>query len=304
MKQFILILCVAFCFNATAQLPSVTLDSMVIVASAGEFDEDDFMKKVVADTSFYKAFKNLRFFPHKTKGRLLVYNRKDGEKGFSTTAATQKKKGNRMWVEIDEEKTNGKIKNRKGEYKYLTAEMYDEVFFPKDTAEVSNVIGDSFKQEKQGGGKIERHKSEMMIMMFNPGTDVKGIPMIGKKMSIFDKDMIKYYDYKIWLYDYKDSIPCYAFTVKAKPEWRTNATVIKELTSYFDQETMQVLKREYHLEYKSMILEFNIKMDVENENRNGETIAKKVYYEGFWDLPAKKAENIVFALSFSDYDLR
>ena len=68
------------------------------------------------------------------------------------------------------------------------------------------------------------------------------------------------------------------------------------MKSYFDKETMNVLKREYQLKYKSVILDFDITMDVRNIMLAGRLLPKYVRYDGQWDIPFKKAEVIKFTI--------
>ncbi len=122
-------------------------------------------------------------------------------------------------------------------------------------------------------------------------------------MAIFEDDMVPYYDYFIWAADYTDSIPCWVFTAKQKEGIKDNKTVIKDLTSWFDQENMAVMMREYTIRHNSIILDFDIHIKVTNMYMDGQLVPKRIEYSGMWDIPFKKAEVIDFWLSLSNWEV-
>ncbi len=281
---------------------AVQLDSVIIVASKDSFEVADFVDRVRHDTSFYKAFKNLRYYPHQSEGSLVVYNKHEQEKGMLWRKAQQHRAGNKMWVVVAEEKTNGKIYGKKGRYKYYTAELFDQVFYPKDTAVVSTNIGQTFKQQVDKSSKAEKHKSELKVMMFNPGSKVSGVPVVGKKMAIFDDVMARYYHYYIWSGSY-NARDCYVFGCEAKPEYSADKTVIKSLVSYFDIATMEVLYREYKMAYSSLLFEFDVTIKVEMKKVDGVLVPSFISYNGFWDVPMRKIEMVNFVLENTAFEI-
>lgn len=281
---------------------NVLLDDFVVAASNDGFNVEDFIKQVRTDTTYYKAFQNLRYYGHKSIGNVEVYNRKSKEKGTMDRLGSHHLNNGWHWVVIEEEQTTGKIKNKKGEYRYYTVEMFDNAFYPSDSLRANNSVGD-YRKPMTYDSKKQKHKNDIKIMMFNPGAEISDIPIVGKKMAIFDDHMVPYYDYKIWQYDYKGNIPCYAFTCKAKPEFAADKTVIKDLTSYFNIETMEVMKREYHMKYKSLLFEFDVKIDVDLEKIGDALVPVLITYSGFWDVSMKKPEYINFRVKCSDYQI-
>ncbi|NNC82473.1 MAG: hypothetical protein HKN79_02770 [Flavobacteriales bacterium] len=204
-------------------------------------------------------------------------------------------------VHISEEKTNGRVYKRNGEHRYLTAEMYDEVFFPSSPEPVSPRIS-RFEQLETKESKLEKYKSQLKKMMFNPGQEILSVPFIGDKMDIFSPDMTKYYDYSVYSAYGPDSLYCYVFQVDAKPEYGKNRTVIKKMTSYFEKESLQVVSREYELSNNTLFFEFDIWMKVVNELRGGHLLPRRIQYDGDWDIPFKSAEIIRFDIQCADYD--
>ena len=295
-----LIVLVRFGMAQEDVVKSVQLGEVVISAQAEGFSTAEFIENVRSDTTFYQAFLNLKYYPHRMVGEVLVFNKKEKARGQMFRVADLVNEEGFVSVNILEERTNGKIKNKNGDFKYLTAEMYDDVFFPKGKVRVSNTIQGT-EQMINTSSKFERHKSELKKFMFNPGAEISSVPLIGSKMAIFEDDMVPYYDYFIWTSNYQDSIPCWVFTAKQKDGVKDGKTVIKDLTSWFDQKTMRVMMREYTIRYNSLIMDFDITIKVTNTVEHGHLVPQRIEYDGMWDIPFKKAEVIDFWLDLSDW---
>jgi len=292
-----------FCFlislRAQDVVKVVTLEGVNISAVADDFDTEAFIEKVKSDSSFYLAFKALNFYPAKYESWLKVFKKGEEEKGHVIRSAERFRSDDLMWVEILEEDIKGKIK-KKGEYKYITAEAWDEVFFPSEKRKVNMSMAKDFEKNRKLSSS-EKHRMEVKQMMFNPGVEVEGIPFIGKKMGIFEESMHEYYVYSVYSANYKDSIECLVFEAEAKPEYREGKTVIKSLTTYFDEETFEVLQREVYLRYFSLPIDFDIYIKVENQKVNDILLPEKIFYKGFFDLPFMKKELVEFMLYEFDY---
>ena len=278
----------------------VTMDEFVVSAGLEDFDVEDFVDQVINDTTFYQAFLNLKYYPHKVNSEIQVFKTDESEKGKMYREAVQRRNlDNESWIEIQFEKTNGKIKKRNGEWKYLTAEMYDDVFFPEGKQKVSNEMTER-EQELVGGSKLEKHKAQLKKMLFNPGQEIDNVPFIGDKLAIFDAEMVPYYDYAIFTYDWNDSIPTIAFSQYVKKGMEDDV-VIRDMTSYFHKDTREVIAREYRLAYNTIFFDFDISIKVENQVVEGEIVPKRIDYDGAWDIPFKKPEIIKFYLDCYNY---
>jgi hypothetical protein len=295
------ICCNQVSFSQNEVFKAIELDEVTISAALADFKVEDFVNRVKNDTTFYKAFLNLKYFPQKFNSSIVVYNKDDAEKASMTRKSNRVVENDMMWVEIIEEKTKGKIKDKKGDFNYLTADMFDEVFFNVEKEKVSNNIA-QVNQELSRESKIEKHKSQLKKMMFNPGQEIGNVPLIGDKMAIFDDRMVPFYEYRISSQMYGD-VDCYVFTVKSKPESTNKQTVIKELISYFDKETMNVMGREYHLAHATPLFDFDIRMKIQNFILLNQLLPKLIEYSGFWDVPFKKPEVVAFNINCFDYKI-
>lgn len=282
-------------------MKAVQLKEFVISAD-DDLDVESFMTHVMTDSSFYQAFINLKYLPHRFDSGLEVMDRKGGEKGKMHRDAVQRLVDEKRVVEVREERTNGKLYKRNGDHRYLTAQMYDEVFYPKNAEPVSPQIH-KMKQEEVSGSKLEKYKSQLKKMLFNPGQEIVSVPFIGDQMDIFAEDMWEYYDYNIYSDYGPDSVYCHVFLVESKPDCRAGKTVIKRMKTYFDKESRQVLSREYRLTNDNLFFEFDIWMKVENKVQDGHLLPHRIRYDGQWDIPFKSAEIIRFDINCTDYDL-
>lgn len=293
------ILCSLFTFSQ--EVVKVVTLSEFIVESEPDLNHEDFITRVITDSSFYQAYINMRFYPHDFKSELVVFNKGEEVQGELYREATLHRFDRMAWVTIDEERTNGKLFNRKGEHKYLTAEMFDEVFFPKEkfypTTEIHNM-----EQEVVTGSRIDKYKSQLKKMLFNPGQEIAHIPLIGNKVEIFSDEMIQYYDFHIYQIEYEGR-EVYAFDISEKEGNKSNDTVIKSMISYFDKETMNVVMREYVLQNDVLVFDFDIKIQVFNQIINGIPVPKKMVYDGNWNMIFKKPETIRFQLDFMNYGI-
>lgn len=273
-----------------------------VISADNSLDVEDFMQKVLVDSSFYQAFINLKYIPHDIRSTLFVRNKGEKEKGKLDRTARQQLDNGQRKVEILTEESNGRIYKKNGYHRYLTAEMYDEVFFPTEPEDVGPDMT-RFEQLEKKGSKMDKYRSQLKKMMFNPGQEIVSVPFIGDKMDIFSEEMIGYYDFSIYSAYTPDSVYCYVFQVDAKDGIRSNKTVIKKMTSYFNKETMEVMSREYRLVNNTLLFEFDIWMKVENDRRGGKLLPRRIQYIGDWDVPFKAAEIISFDIRCRNYDL-
>jgi hypothetical protein len=134
------------------------------------------------------------------------------------------------------------------------------------------------------------------------------VPFIGDKLDVFDTTMLKYYDY-ILDSEYHGGRSCWKFSVVAKDSVDDEPadeddTVIKRMVTWFDDSTMIVVGREYRIAHASMLLDFDIRIEVDNMLMGGEPLPVRVRYDGDWDIPFKHRELVRFVLNFSDWRTR
>ena len=284
----------------------IQLAEFVVHRQAEGFDLEGFMTQVIQDTTFYHAFLNTKVHPHRVKSRLRVRNKDEKETASLYRSGHLIRDGQLAELVLDSVSETGKLRENDGDFRYLTAEMYDDVFFPKGRYTANNRIADR-TLELDRSSRFEKYKSELKKFMFNPGQEIASVPFIGDQLDIFDPAMVPFYDYKLDS-DYRNGHSCWVFTAVARDSVNgrradEDDTVIKRMVTWFDDTNMNVLAREYRLAHASMILDFDITMHVENTEVSGELVPTLVNYEGDWDIPLKKRELVRFHLEMDDWSI-
>ncbi|MFN8350441.1 MAG: hypothetical protein U0U25_03150 [Flavobacteriales bacterium] len=303
------LLCVC-CGAAKAQVDADTvvnvyqLGEVVVHGGAKGLQLEGFFRQVMEDTTFYHAFLNTKFHAHTVKSGLRVRDRKSRETAGLYREGRLVRMGEMAEMVLDSTQEFGKLRAKDGSMRFLTAEMYDDVFFPKGRWRASNRIA-TRQQEISRESRFDKYKSELKKFMFNPGQEIASVPFIGDKLDIFDSTMTSLYAFSVDD-DFRGGRPCWAFTALARDtmngrEADEDDTVIKRMVTWFDQSTMQVLAREYRIKHASILLDFDITIKVENAVVGGDLVPMDVRYEGDWDIPFKKRELVRFNLAYSDW---
>lgn len=277
----------------------VTLPDLTIRTDLVSFDSEAFIKTLRNDGSFYKAFKAMNYYASEFKGELTVY-KNNKIVGEVDRLAYRNRENQWMWVSILSEHVEGKLKYKKGSFNYKTAQAWDEVFFPQEKKEVNLSNPRLFEKSKEQT-TLEKHKTELKQLMFNPGESVDGLPLIGDKLGIFKESMQVYYDFSVYQAYLKDTIECLVFEAEVKKGIKKSKTVIKRMVTFFHPTELYVLKRELLMEYRSIPLDFIIGITVENSMIDSVLLPEYIIYDGFFDLPFVKKEQINFKLFDFDY---
>ena len=278
----------------------VTLPEVMI---RNDFNYKKLLHQIQNDTTFYKAFRNLRVLGYSSYNDIQMLDKKGKIKASLSSKTKQVRANGCRTTEVLEEKTTGDFYNNAHQYNYITADMYASLFFSrgKICGEDNIVAGHTLDASNKSG--MEKHKEQLKMLFFNPGKKIPGIPFIGNKLDLYDEQAIKYYDYKIDIVEYAGQ-NCYTFTIKPKEElgWLKNDNiVVDEMITWFDMKTLEVLARNYSLSYKAGVYDFNVSMEVVMQKFNGLTVPKLLRYKGNWDIIFKKRENALFTATLFDF---
>ncbi|RYD90505.1 MAG: hypothetical protein EOP54_23880, partial [Sphingobacteriales bacterium] len=250
---------------------------------------------VTTDTSFYKAFKDMRKFSFTAENRVFTYDKKNKINGKIFRKILHTNSGKTHKVQYLAKSDSGKVFKKNGKYELYTVEMFDYIF--------SNTYSSEFTQGASSytKGKNASYKGKLKTLIFRPGTKVKGIPFISSKTEIFGKEMREFYLYQFARGTYLDSIPVYRFKVIRKPSTAPGDVIINEMTTIFDTRTFQILGRYIDMKFNNMFAEFNVQMNIELNNFNGDLLPVKISYQGNWDVPFHKEERASFLILHKDY---
>ena len=280
---------------------SVTLSEVVIRSGT---NVPGFIDRVRADTTFYKAFRNLRVMTYTSLNDVRMLDRKGGVKASQQSRTRQTAwKGCRV-TQMLEEKHSGDFYDRSGDYRYYTAKLYDGLFFAFDTVcGQHNRVKDA-KLGLNGKSGLEKHKEQLKMLFFDPGSDIPGIPLMGDKAQIFDPGHIKLYDHHIDIRERK-GVLCYVFVVKAKPglnSFDRDRIVIDEMTTWFDYKNFEVLERTYAMSYNAGLYNFDVRMHVEMTHAGKFLVPAVIRYDGTWGVAMAKKERGIFTATIFEIE--
>lgn len=281
-------------------LDNVRLSQMIQLSEVvvrNNLDVNAFIKRVKNDTTFYKAFRNLRVLNFTSLNDIRMKDKKDKvEASLQSKTKQHISKGCRT-MEVLSETTTGDFYEKDGDYNYYTAELYASLFFTKGQVcgETNIVAGHDRKVRSKSG--IEKHKEQLKMLFFDPGKKIPGIPLMGDKTAIFDKDHIDRYDFSIDYVDYNGQ-SCYLFTIKAKSG---SGVVIDNMTTWFNSNTMEIIARNYDLSYDAGVYDFDVHMEVQMTQFGNLTVPSTLRYYGTWDVAFKKRERGVFTATLFDF---
>jgi hypothetical protein len=268
MKNFMpFFICLLLLIKANAQLKN---DSIVIVGKNtitlsevivnNKINIPAFIERIKNDTSFYKAFRNLRILNFSAINDIRINSGNGEPKATLHSKTKQLSNNNCRKMETLEEQVTGDFYDDNRNYNYYTAQMYASLFFTKDSVcgEDNIVLGREFSTENKSG--MDKHKEQLKMLFFNPGKKINGLPFMSNKTAIFDDDLADKYDMSIDM-DIYNNTNCYIFKQTVKPQNKSDV-VIDEMTTWFDDKTYNVLARNYSISYDAGVYDFNVQMEV------------------------------------------
>lgn len=286
-------------FSQDTLMPIIFLDDVVISEENNGFSIEDFVEYVKQDTTFYMAFKHLRYYTHKYNSELNIFDKNGNQKAVIKKWGTHYTRDNKAWIVNDSVYHSGRLFKKNGDNRYYTVEAFDDIFFPNDTINVSLKIS---KDKNENESKDMR---DARTIGFSVGSDDTEQNKGGasKKLAIFDISMQQYYDYIIsdTIYKNKD---CYSFIVQIKENLSSKdkkEALIRKIVSFFDKENFHIMYREYEFVYNHLLFDLDMNVAVYMDYVNKKHVPVYIYYKGFWKVVFYKAERSEFILRNEDY---
>jgi hypothetical protein len=278
----------------------VTLSEVIIRSGT---DVKGFINRVKEDTSFYKAFRNLRVLNFSSLNDIRMMDKK-GRTQATLNSRTRNQVSNGCRRTIKEaEQVTGDFYNRDSGYNYYTASLYASLFFAfEPVCGETNVVAGT-ERSLAGKSGMEKHKEQLKMLFFNPGMRIPGIPLMGNKAALFDDELSGWYDFSVDIQD-RAGRQCYVFSVKAKDKdagGDPDKVVIDEMTTWFDYKTFQVLARNYALSYSAGVYSFDVDMQVEISPYKNLMVPTVIRYNGNWKVVMKGRERGVFTATLFDF---
>jgi len=279
---------------------NVTLSEVVV---RSDFDVARFLQRVKEDTSFYKAFRNLRVLQFTSLNDVRMLDRDQRVQASLYSKTRQTRANNCRQMQVLEEKTSGDYYDRNHQPNYYTAELYSSLFFTSGTVcGENNIVAGAERNVREKKG-LEKHKEQLKMMFFNPGKKIPGIPFIGDKIDIFDPDVAKLYDFSVDI-ENLDGVDAYIFTISARKDLSSgerNDIVFDNITTWFHPKTMEIIARNYDLSYDTPVYDFRVHMQVKMTHFNGLLVPSLLVYNGNWKVAFKKRERGVFTATIFDF---
>lgn len=262
-----------------------------------------FIKRVQDDTTFYKAFRNLRVLGYTSLNDIRMMDKKGKQQASLNSRTRQHASNGCRWTEVMEELATGDMYDKKKQLNYTTAEMYAGLLFAPDTVcGETNIVKDMAFSVKDKKG-IAKHKEQLKMLFFNPGKKIPGIPFIGGKIALFDEDVAKRYDFVIDMDAFKGQM-CYIFTLTPREDLSDNKKdkiVVDEMITWFNIDTWEIVARKYTLSYNAGVYDFDVHMEVEMTKFGEYLVPSLMRYNGNWDVMFKKRERGVFTATLFDF---
>jgi hypothetical protein len=279
---------------------TVTLSEVVVRSG---MDVNGFIERVRRDTTFYKAFRNLRVLSYTSINDIRMFDRK-GAPEASLRSRTQQTAWSGCRVTNTMESSHlGPFFDRHGDPRYYTAKLYDALFHAHDTLCGQHNMVRDHGPKLRGTSGMERHKEQLKMLFFNPGADIPGIPLMGDKTRIFDADNRRLYQFDIDISERK-GIPCYVFTISARKDLGVldrSRIVIDEMETWFDYRSFEVLQRSYAMRYDAGVYRFDVRMYVELGHAGKFLVPTLVRYDGSWKVAFQSAEKGLFTATLFDF---
>ena len=297
---YFLLLLLGSSFSLRAQDSLITIDDKIVtlkeVVVLSNLDVPGFVRRIQLDTSFYRAFKNLREINYTALNDVRMMDKKGKVSGSLQSRTIQIFDNGCREMQVQEEKLAGDIKDKNGDWNYTTMEMYASLFFTngKICGENNSVSQAELSLKNKRG--LEKHKEQLKMLFFNPGRKIPGIPFIGDKINIYEPPMSELYEFVLDMENYKGE-NAYVFRIAALPDLpagKRSDIVLNRVDTWFHPSDMRILARRYDLSYRAGVYDFDVRMEVEMTRVGEQLVPSLLRYTGDWKVAFKKRERGIF----------
>jgi hypothetical protein len=305
MKYVVVLVALIFSTRSFSQDTTVIIDehrfTLSEVVVRNNFNYKTLLTQIKEDTTFYKAFRNLRILGFSSYNDIQMKDKNGAVKASLFSKTRQNHAEGCRTMDVLEEKVFGDFYDKSKDYNYMTAGLYAGLFFTKGKVCGENNIVKGRTMSFSDKSGMEKHKEQLKMLFFNPGKKIPGIPLIGNKLDLYDDAAHKLYDYKLDVVEFHGA-PAYVFSITPKDEKvNSDRVVIDQMVTWFDMKTLEVLARNYSLSYKAGLYDFDVSMEVEMTKFEGLTVPKILRYRGDWDAIFKKRERGIFTATLFDF---
>lgn len=274
----------------------ITLTEVVL---NNKLNVPSFISRIQSDSTFYKAFKNLRILNFSAINDIRMLDKEGNAKATLYSKTRQVRDSGCRRMEVLQEQASGDYYDNGHQPNYYTAKMYASLFFTegKVCGENNIAAGEHFSTAGKSG--MEKHKEQLKMLFFNPGKKIKGLPFMSGKTAIYDDEMAELYDMVIDM-DAYNKTSCYIFKQKVKPG-KESEVVVDEMITWFNDKTYEVVARHYSLSYSAAVYDFKVQMEVQMTHAGDLLVPSLIRYNGNWKAIFKKRERGIFTATLFDF---
>jgi len=301
-------LCLLFSLSSAAQDTSVYINNTAVtlkeVVVRSNLNVPAFIQRVKNDTTFHKAFLNLRLLGYTAINDIRMLDRAQRAKATLTSVTKQHVGHGCRWMQTLEERHTGDMFTADHQLNYYTAQMYTGIFLSPDTVCGENNIVARTNISLEGKSGISRHKEQLKMLFFNPGRRIPGLPFIGNKIALFDDRVSQRYDFLIDMEEHLGEL-CYVFRItpiEGLPASDKDQVIINEMTTWFNPHTWEITARNYDLSYNAGVYDFDVHIEVEMTKYKEFLVPRVMRYNGNWSVVFKKRERGIFTATLFDFN--
>lgn len=271
------------------------LDNVMVRAVQQGFDVKGFIERIRKDTTFYKAFKNLRVLQFEMLNSITIYKKNAEVKASYNSITRQERRNGCRTMRTRTEKVSGDFFTKTRKYNYYTARLYAHLFFTEgQVCNDNNIVGN--RMEYKGS---EKYEEQLRRLIFQPGQRIYGIPGIGQNVAIYEEPTFSKYKFRLARTEH-DGEDCYVFKAIPEPEY-ADEVVINRLVTYIRVSDFAILARDYSLSFKTLFYDFDVDMKVKLKKWNQYLVPYEIRYKGNWHVFTKSREIADFTAIFSDF---
>jgi hypothetical protein len=285
-------------YNPDSIYYKLNIDEFVVRDT--RLDVNGFIKKMQRDETFFRAFRHLRRKSYTSVNDIRFFDKRKQLKAAYVSQTAQQSDGNCRTMQTLQETVEGNFFDRKRNFNYYTAAMFDRLFLTHERICEGDSTADTLRMAS-ADSRIGNYINQLKKLIFRPGERID-LPFLGNKTEIFSPRMVKYYDYSLTAEKYKGQTDCYVFRIAAKPEVaQSDKVVVKYLETFFDKSNFQILGRNYQLKYANMLFQFDVKMQIELQQIRSGYVPSFIRYEGEWSVPLKPKERCIFSTKMLNF---
>jgi hypothetical protein len=287
--------------TSVVTLSKITTLSEVVIRS--DLNVVDFLNRIKNDTTFYKAFRNLRVLGFTSLNDIKMLDKKGRVQASLYSKTRQNRIGNCRTMDVLEQKSTGDMFDGE-DLDYYTAELYAGLFFTNGKICGENNIVKGTERDVRNKRGIDKHKEQLKMLFFNPGKKIPGIPFIGDKVDIFSPEVSKLYSFSIDV-ENMNGQDCYVFKISPRDDLSSSERdriVFDNITTWFNTKTMEIVARNYDLSYDTPAYDFDVHMEVQMTKFGDYLVPEVLRYNGNWDVAFKKRERGVFTATLFNFN--